>query len=210
VDKDFEGTMYGFEVFGQIEILEGMNEVRLPPIQIAITPMLKSGEVAPPVSVATHDGKNQISLDQFKGNYVLLSFWITNSPSAEYQTKIQEAFAQLKDRHPLRLISICVDEKPTEAAKFILEKQLRQGSHGFTGGFGHRTVFDYGVRAIPSFWLISPEGKIAMSQYEFAMAFRTQPDLAQIIVNRIEGKDEPLSPPTDSPVPVAPDAANKN
>jgi hypothetical protein len=63
-------------------------------------------------------------------------------------------------------------------------------------------MFDYGVRAIPSFWLISPERKIAMSQYDFALAFRTQNDLAQIITDRIEGKDVPT--PGQAPTPAAP------
>jgi hypothetical protein len=201
LDRQFDGTTYGFEVFAQIDVIKGMNEVRLPPIQVAITPMLKAGETAPPIAVKTHDGKNTIGLDSFNDSFVLVSYWITNSPSAAFQTSVQDAFAKVREKHPIRLLSVCVDENPAKAIKFIAEKQLTLGSHGFTGGFVNRTMFDYGVRAIPSFWLISPDGKISMSQYDFAMAFRSRNDLAQIIIDQIEGNDVPPAnnaPTTDA------------
>jgi hypothetical protein len=191
VDKLVNGTVFGLEVFGRIDVAPDMDEIRLPPIQVAATPMLKAGETAPPISVETHDGSSRIELATFAGNYLLLSFWIASSPSAEYQTTIQAAFAKIKDRYPVRLLSICVDENPNEGIKFILQKELKLGSHGFTRGFEHRTMFDYGVRAIPTFWLISPDGKIAMTPGDFAIAFRAKSDLSEILADKIEGKDVP-------------------
>jgi hypothetical protein len=199
VDKELKGTTFGFEVFAQIEVAKKLNEVRLPPIQVAVTPMLKAGEIAPPIDVESMELGESITLNRFKNNYVLVSFWITNSPSAAYQNKIQEAFIKIQDKHPIQLLSICVDEQPEQAKRFILEEKLGQGSHGFTGGFGHRTMLDYGIRAIPSFWLISPDGKISMSQYDFANAFRVKNDLMQIISDRIEGTD--ALKPADSAAP---------
>ncbi len=202
VDKELKGTLHGFEVFGQIEVAKEMDEIRLAPLLIEVTPLLRTGEVAPPISVQTHDKKNEITLEHFKDHYVLITFWITQSPSADYQPKIQEAFDSLKEKYPIRLLSICTDEKSGSGVSFILEKQLRNGSHGFTEGWGHRTLFDYGVRAIPSFWLIGPDGKILMAQQDFAMAFRQSNDLVEIISNRIEGKHLPEpTPATESDKP---------
>ena len=191
VDKEIGGVNHGFEIFGQIETLKGMDEVRLDPIQVAVTPLLQPGATAPPIQVKTHNGQATITLKDFKDHYVFVSFWMSNSPSAEYQDKIQKMFGELKDKYPLKLLSICVDEDRKKALEFILQKQLKAGSHGFTDGLEHRTVFDYGVRSIPSFWLIGPDGKISMSQYNFALAFRVEPELSVIVSNRIEGKDLP-------------------
>lgn len=191
VDKEIGGVNHGFEIFGQIEILKDMDEVRLDPIQVAVTPLLQPGAVAPPIKVETQDGQATVTLDDFKDHYVFVSFWMSDSPSAEYQEKIQKMFAELKDKYPLKLLSICVDEDRKKALEFIAQKQLKGGSHGFTDGLDQRTLFDFGVRSIPSFWLIGPDGKVSMSQYNFAMAFRVEPELGVIISNRIEGKDLP-------------------
>jgi hypothetical protein len=190
--KEINGTVFGFEIYGQIVVAAELDEIRLPPLQIEITPLLKSGEAAPPIEVETHDGKNRIRHHDFQGNYLLMSFWISNAPSAEYQTSIQEAFAKIKDRYPIRLLSVCVDEKPADGTEFILKKELKLGSHGFTSGFNHPLMYHYGIRSIPSFWLLAPDGKIAISQFEFAAALRTRNDFSEIIADRIEGKDVPL------------------
>lgn len=191
VFKDIQGTQFGFEVFGRIDVAKDMDEIRLPPIQIAATPMLKAGEAAPPISVETFDGKNKIELSQFAGNYLLLSFWMAQAPSAEFQTTIQNAFAKIKERYPIRLLSVCVDDDPKKTVDVIKEKELKLGSHGFTRGLEHRTLFDYGIRGYPSFWLISPDGKIALAPGDFATALRANAELSEILANKIEGKDLP-------------------
>jgi hypothetical protein len=200
VDKEIGGTKYAFEVFGQIEVLEDVDEIVLDPIQIAVTPLLESGQVAPPISVDIFKGnKTKLTLASNKGSYVFVNFWITSSPSAEYQKQIQEMQIKLKEKYKINLFSICVDEDREEAVKFIIKEKFKEGKHGFTNGMYHRAILDYGVRAIPSVWLVDPEGKILMSQFDFAQVFRAnKSDLATAISDRIEGKDIPtLAKPTE-------------
>lgn len=191
VDKKFGEASYGFEIFGQIEVLKDVDEIELERIQVAVTPQLESGQKAPPIDVKTYDDKKVLTLDMFKGNYLFICFWISSSPSAEFQTKLQEMYTGLKDKQPLKMLAICVDEDRKQAIDYIVKQKLRDGSHGFSDGLENRTLFNYGVRSFPSFWLIDPEGKIAMTQSEFAQAFRNEDDLAVIITNRISGKDSP-------------------
>ncbi len=201
VDKVIDGVKYGFEIFGRIEVLKDVDEIELDPIQVAVTPQLEPGQAAPPISVKTHDNKKVLTLDMFKGKYLLVCFWISASPSAEYQSKLQQMYVDLKDKQPLQLLAISVDEDRKQAIDYIVQQKLREGSHGFTDGLEDPTLFYYGVRSFPSFWLIDPEGKIAMTQFEFAEAFRFENDLGVIINKRILGKD--------SPTPAAkPDAAD--
>ncbi len=191
IDQKVDDTIYRFEIFGQIEVLKEVDELALTPLQVEITPLLQTKSKAPPIVVDTYGGKSQLSLDKFADQWVFVSFWVSDSPSAVYQEGIQKMFAELKDKHPLRLLLICVDENEDTALKFIQEKQLKLGNHGFTKGLEHRTTFDYGVRTIPSFWLIAPDRTISMTQSDFARAFQVSQDLGEIVSNRIEGKDLP-------------------
>lgn len=194
LDKEIDGVVFRYEVFGQLEVSVEMDELLLNPIEVAITPLLTSGLQAPPINVTTHDDSESITLEAFRGKFLLVCFWISNSPSAEYQLELQKIYTNLKDTFPLRLLSICVDDQRRDGLKFIIDQQLVNGSHGFTDGFDHRTLFDYGVRAIPSFWLIDPEGNISLSQIEFSQAFYAGNDLSTILTHQLEGKPIPNMP----------------
>lgn len=205
-DKEINGKFYAFEVFGEIPVVNGMDDIPLKPMRVEVTPLIKRGEDAPPIAVKTHDDKLTLSLDHesFKGRMIFLNFWISQSPSAAAeQQMVQKMYAKMKDKHKLKLISICVDQNRKKALAYIIKNKLKEGSHGFTDGVEHRTIFDYGVRSFPSFWLIGPDGKIMMTQYEVSQAMRVKPDLATIVDDRISGKDVPTPATADKPTEAA-------
>lgn len=193
VDKQFGDSKYGFEVFGQIEVLDDVDELVLKPLRIEITPIIEPQQTAPPINVQTHDGKTELSLDTFKDHkYLFVNFWTSASPTAAAdQKRVQEMYDSLKEKLDLKLLSINVDPDREKSLDYIIKNELKLGSHGFTQGLEHRTLFDYGVRGIPSFWLIGQNGKVLMTQYEIAQAMRVKSSLAVIIADRIEGKDQP-------------------
>jgi len=178
-----------------------MDDIPLKPMRVEVTPLIKAGEPAPPVAVRTHDNKLLLELDHaaFKEKMVFLNFWTSKSPSSAAEQKmVQAMYSKLKQKHPLKLISICVDGDPKSpsqarkaALKYIIKNELKEGSHGFTDGVEHRTIFDYGVRSFPSFCLIGEDGKVKMSQFEVSQAMRIKPDLQTIVEDRISGKDAP-------------------
>jgi len=191
VDKEIGGTSYGFEVFGQIEILKDVDELILPPMRVEVTPLLKPKQATPPIDVRTHDNKQQMTLKTFGDDYLFVNFWTSVSPTAEAEQKlVQEMYKALKPKYKMRLLSINIDKDRPKAIDYI-KKHGFAGSHGFTDGVEHRTIFDYGARSFPSFWLIGKDDKILMSQYEIAQAMRVKPTLTEIISDRIEGKDTP-------------------
>lgn len=192
VDKEIDGRMYAFEVFGQIEIAEDVDEVPLKPMAVEITPLLKSKQPAPPVAVKIHDDSQVLTLEAFKGNLVFVNFWTAQSPTAAAEQKmVQDMYEALQSKYDLKLLSINIDENRKETLSYIGKNGLTKGSHGFTGGLDHPTIFHYGVRSYPSFWLIDKEGQIMMSQYEVAQAMRLKPDMTTIVTDRIEGRDVP-------------------
>jgi len=211
-DKTIKGKTYAFEVFGEIPVVKGMDDIPLKPMRVEVTPLVKRGETAPPVAIKTHNNKLVLNLKHksFAGKKIFLNFWSTQSPTAKIEQKmVQEMYSKLKGKYDLKLISICVDGKTpnksaTKARKdalaYIIKNELKEGSHGFTDGVDHRTVFDYGVRSFPSFWLVDEKGKIMMTQYETAQAMQVKPNLETIVVDRIIGKD--------APTPAAPKGAS--
>lgn len=191
VDKQIGESKYGFEVFGQIEVLNEVDELVLQPLKVDVTPLLQVSQTAPPINVKPHDKENHLSLETFGDDYLFLNFWTSVSPSAADEQKlVQEMYAALKPKYNIRLLSINIDSDHEQALEFIVKHKL-EGSHGFTGGFAGRTVFDYGVRSFPSFWLIGKDDKILMSQFEIAQAMRVKPSITVIVSDRIEGKDAP-------------------
>ena len=191
-DEEIDGTTYAYEVFGEISVSPKVDEVPLSPILIEITPLLQFEQDAPPIQVTTYNDKAKLNLSTFKGKYLFINFWSTENPDIEIQKQVQKMYVDLKEKHPIKLLSICMDEKRKAAIKFIVDQKLKEGSHGFTDGWEHPTVDAYGVRSTPSFWLINPDRKIIMTQYNFGQAFNADNrDLTQIVSDRIEGKDKP-------------------
>ncbi len=188
LDRQIEKTTYAFELFAQLEILKDVDEVSLPPLQVEITPILKTGDPAPPFEVTGISGDELIKSEQFDGKFLLLNFWTTAGSNAKSdQEMIQKVYSATKDKHDLRLLSINVDNKRESAIELIKTGNLA-GSHGMTQGLEHPVLFNYGVRSVPSLWLLSGNGKIAMTPNEIALWQQEGIALESIISDRCSGK----------------------
>lgn len=194
LDRQIEKTVYVFELFAQIEILEDVDEVALPPLQVEITPLLKAGDTAPPFEFASIRGAKQINSSGFDGKFVLLNFWTAAKVDVKAdQLMVQEVYMALEEKFDLRLLSVNVDKEPKPAIDLIKTSKLA-GLHGMTQGLEHPVLFNFGVRSVPSFWLLTGDGKIAMTSREIAMRQREGVELKSIISNRISGRDRSLVP----------------
>ncbi len=194
VDKEVDGITYGFEVFARIKVLDDVDQIKLEPIPVTITPLFKQGQSAPPLSVKTNKGKElSFDLSAYKDHYIFLNFLNTSDLTPGYQQQVQDMYKALNKSHKVKLISVVMDDDATKAIKWLLRKKFTEGSYGFTEGWDHKTVEAYGVRSTPSGWLISndQDRKILISQHEFFRLARVKPSITQIVQDRIEGKDSP-------------------
>jgi len=198
VDKEIDGLLHAFEVFAKITISKDVDEVKLDPLPVLVTPLLVSGKPAPKVNVVTFDGDAKLTLDsnKLKGKYVFLNFWSTDDyqnkkTGVDHQKSVQAMVGALKDKHDLGLLNICMDKDRRSAVKYIIENNYKLGLHGFTNGRAHETVDLYGVRSTPTGFLIAPDRSIAMSQYEFYNLTKVKDSLITVIQDRITGKDKP-------------------
>lgn len=207
LEKTVAEKNYVFEVFGQMEIGENVDEVLLDPVRVTVTRLLQAGEVAPEFEIVTFDGKANIDSKLLIGKNVLLSFWSLNSPpSLEFSKSIQKMFAAVEQSHGLHLLSVCIDSDRAKALEYVQSNQVK-GWHGYANTWDHKMVSAFGVRSIPALFLIGTDGTIKMTNADFQAAFRTQElDLEQIVINGIENRKSPN--PTDQHSPAGADGTN--
>jgi peroxiredoxin len=195
VDKKLGDYTVAFEVFGQLEVVANTDEILMGAIEISVTPLLQNGDLAPPLDLKTLDNKN-FKLSELHGHPVVLLFWSADSPPSTALVKnIDEAIKQIGPERNLSFVTIALDEEVAKAKTFLDENSVA-GISALAGGWNSEATMSYGVRGIPSLWLIDSEGKISLSNNEFSMALRlSQLSFADIIANQVDGKPIPNYPP---------------
>ncbi|MBO9633327.1 MAG: TlpA family protein disulfide reductase [Chitinophagaceae bacterium] len=105
------------------------------------------------------DGK-PVSLASFKGKYVLIDFWASWCvPCRKESPFLKAAYAKFRSRDFLILgISVDIDEDAWKAA--VAQDQLNWPQLREEKGMKGRTATMYGVSAMPSNFLIDPQGQI--------------------------------------------------
>jgi hypothetical protein len=194
VDQEVGDSNYAFEVFGKITIKKDVDVLDLAPIRVEVTPQYERGQVAPPLKVTNYNDKTTVDLKIYrdKGQVVLLNFWSSASPvAAKEQRDVQDTYTKLGKQFNLSLLSVNVDKDRKKALQMLSKNKLLAGSHGFTKGLQHSAIFNYGVRGVPSYWLIDKDGKILINQYEFAKLMKVKPSISQIVSDRLLKKDTP-------------------
>jgi thiol-disulfide isomerase/thioredoxin len=116
--------------------------------------------MAPPIEATTLDGK-PLTLDAFKGKYILLDFWATWCGPCVAEIPHLQAVHDAFGRDPrFAILSLSVDESIEEPRSFQ-EKRNLPWSQAFLGGGVHGPIpGSFGVRAIPALVLVGPDGRI--------------------------------------------------
>lgn len=117
------------------------------------------GQPAPPFTLVDKNGQ-QVSLNDFKGKYVYIDFWLTTCPRSArqlpYWLKLNSDY---KDDN-VAFVSISVDEDKTMWLNYVKEKK-NVGTNLWSDKFWDSEVFkDYQVYGTPTYVLIDKEGNI--------------------------------------------------
>lgn len=120
---------------------------------------LKTGFPAPEFKLLSTKGK-EVSLSDFKGKFIYLSFLHTKNYAC---MKDLPALASLskKYKRDIAIISIMTDENSDDLDEYFSKRKYDWTVLSFN--LKQSVVFDYCIEAQPSYFLIDPDGTIAVS-----------------------------------------------
>lgn len=124
-----------------------------------IRPLLESGDMAPAFTQASLNG-SPISLDDFKGRYVLLDFWASWCvPCRKVNPELVELYKKYKGPR-FEILGISLDKDHEKWKRAIEEDGLNWKHVSDLKYWDNEVAVKYGVSSIPRSFLLDPEGKI--------------------------------------------------
>ncbi len=150
---------WGASIYQTITVPADQDEVALDPIELNVTRLLLPGDMAPDFTATKYDGTT-FKLSDYRGRYVLVDFWATwCGPCIGAIPHLEKVYKDFAGER-FEIIGLSLDAK-IEAPKKFHEERPSGWVHGHLGDWNtSQTPKDYGVKGIPSIWLIGPDGKI--------------------------------------------------
>jgi len=127
--------------------------------QIDIEVKMQVGMMAPEFTLNDTTGK-PVSLSSFKGKYVLVDFWASwCGPCRHENPNVVKTYNMFKNKS-FTVLGVSLDENKDAWEKAIKDDGLTWTHVSDLKGWQNAVAMDYGIRAIPSNYLVSPDGKI--------------------------------------------------
>jgi len=113
-----------------------------------------------------------VSVEKFKGKVVLVVFWGTQANAFVEQIPRLNQLREKYSRHELEIVGVNLDEEEPSIDAF-LEKHVLDWPQIFYSdrekrGWKNPTVIYYGIKNIPTAWLVDQEGIVIDTQVSFA------------------------------------------
>ena len=121
---------------------------------------LRPGLPAPELNLVSQDDKD-VSLKAHNGKFVYIAFMHTENYECIKALAALENMAQLHKKE-MDVICVFTNENPADAYDYMNHVQHTWQGVSFIAN--QKVIFDYEVAALPTYFLIAPDGTIAMAQ----------------------------------------------
>ena len=126
------------------------------------TELLEAGARAPGFTLQDIDGKS-VKISDFRGKNVVLIFWATWCPDCRAEIpQLKQLYART-DPAGTVFVSISFDRKFDALCTYVKEKEVPGVQLFDPAGMKESTIgAAYGIKWIPSLYLIGPDGKVKL------------------------------------------------
>ena len=120
---------------------------------------IKVGQIAPDFTLPDPSGK-MISLNSFRGKYVLVDFWASwCGPCRQENPNVVKAYQQYKGKN-FTILGVSLDKTKDKWQQAIKEDGLAWNHVSDLKFWDSAVVPLYGINAIPTNFLLDPQGKV--------------------------------------------------
>lgn len=128
-------------------------------VRMAKLRSVQVGQVAPDFKMNTIDGKT-VKLSGLRGKYVLLDFWASwCQPCRQENPNVVKLYHQYKDKN-FTVLGVSLDKDPIAWKQAVIQDGLSWTHASELQDFESPTVRLYQVDAIPSSFILDPQGRI--------------------------------------------------
>jgi len=141
---------------------------------------LKAGDKAPNFKLEAINGKEPINLTEFTNKPTLLVFWASWCPHCQNELPVVQRLYKELGPKGVNVVGVSVDRNINDARN-VIKKLNITFPNGFAGTeSGDRAISGYGIRGIPTVFVIGKDGVIKATYAGEADAGRLKDDFAKL------------------------------